>query len=106
MDGESRHWGLMDRKHEEYDATVESLEEAKAIANRWYDEESAQNYTVVRPRPSRIAWQTETYNVTERYGTDRWVLLRPENQAYEEATLVVQEPGQTVRVVRFVVGDC
>ena len=104
--GDFKHWGEMNRKHEMYNATVESLSEAKGIANRWFDDDSTQNYTAVQPRPSRIAWQTETYNVTQKYGTDKWVLLRPANRGYDRATLVVQESAQTVRVVRFTVGDC
>ena len=106
MDRESKHWGMMNRVHEEYDATIESPSDAKAVANRRRDEASERSDAVVQPRPSRIEWQTETYNVTEKYGTDEWILLLPEKSGHERAALVVQASAATVRVVRFFVGDC
>jgi hypothetical protein len=96
----------MGRIHDEYSVSLDSLVDVKDVARRYGDETMDVEYSLVGPRPERIAWADEKYSITEKYGTDDWYLLTSPRSAWDEAALVVDEPGDTVWVVHFWVGDC
>lgn len=105
MNGLGKHWGQMGRITEEYDQPINSASQAQELLQQRAEEDVTREYRVADPRPTHIRWQGNTYNVTEKHGTENWYLFFPKQYSDARAALVVGK-SEKATVIYFFVGDC